>query len=256
MHIFLTVLEAATNRVWHVICLVLSHSEELKNWAETIGIMVGGFWALWRFGLRRERKPALDIALTLKIIPETEERFLAFFDVTLTNKSTRQVLARIRKAGRPAFKDRNETLQHSCSLLLRRVPPETPQDKLVRWFADADAKSPLPTHEANLLDDYEYEEPGRKEFWMEPSESYHLGVGIRLQPGVYLAMVTFVGQESLWRRLLAFVRLLGAKVPFVGKWIDVYQRSDEFWRRLFIVEIPERDALPSKESTMSRPSTI
>ena len=60
----------------------------------------------------------------------------------------------------------------------------------------------------------------KTDFRLEPSESYHLSVGVILQAGVYLAMVTFVGQGS----------------------------DDEFWRRLFIVQIPELEALPSKDN--------
>ena len=89
----------------------------------------------------------------------------------------------------------------------------------VRWFADAGAKSPLSTDiVANLLDEYEYEIEGKPEFWVEPNESSPLSVAVILQPGVYLAMVTFIGQPSANR---------------------------EFWRRLFIVEIPERTSSPN-----------
>ncbi len=192
--------------------IMSANSEAVKNWTEAFAILVGGCWAFYRFVIRRERKPAIDIALTCETIPETDKQFLAYFDVTCTNRGTCQVVARKRKAGRPTFSDRNEVLQHSCSLLLRHVAAGAPLGTQIRWFADADAKSPLCTDiEANLLDEYEYEIVGKGDFWMEPSESYHLCVGVILRPGVYLAMVTFVGQRS----------------------------DDEFWRRLFIVRIPE-----------------
>jgi len=57
-------------------------------------------------------------------------------------------------------------------------------------------------------------DPGKTSYWMEPSECSHAGVGIMLQAGVYLAMVTFVGQNG----------------------------KDEFWRRLFLVRVPEPDS--------------
>jgi hypothetical protein len=225
MHILFLVLEATkdvTEALVRVVWTFLS-SAAAKNFVETLAILVGGSWAFYRFVIRRESKPGLDITLTPRIIPETEERFLAYFEVTLTNKSTCRVLARKRKAGQPAFSDRNEVLRHSCSLLLRRVTAGMPVGTQIRWFADADAKSPLSTDiVGNLLDEYEYDIEGKEDFWMEPSEISHLCVGVVLQPGVYLAMVTFVGQPSDDR---------------------------EFWRRLFIVQIPERDTLPSKDST-------
>jgi hypothetical protein len=204
---FLTTVLAAfvTVRFWAFLS-----SEEVKRFVETLAVLVGGGWALYRFVLRRESKPALDVGLTYQAIPEKEGRFLAFFDVTLTNKSTCQVMARIRKIGQPAFSDRSEVLQHSCSLLLRRVNEGLAHEGQVRWFPDANAKSPLASDiVANLLDEYEDEAEGIPDFWMEPSESYHLCVGVILQPGVYLAMVTFVGEQS----------------------------DDEFWRRLFIIQI-------------------
>jgi hypothetical protein len=203
-------------------------SEAAKNFAETLAILVGGSWAFYRFIIRREGKPALDIALTSTTIPEPEGRFLAYFDVALTNKSNRQVIARRRKAGQPAFSDQNEVLQHSCSLLLRRVAAGTPLGMQVRWFANANDKSPLATDiVANLLDEYECEVEGNAEFWMEPSEVCHLCVGVILQPGIYLVMITFVGQPSDDR---------------------------EFWRRLFIVQIEERmSPFKSLQATAAAP---
>jgi hypothetical protein len=225
MDILIWVLEAAKNFTETLVRGVWAFliSEAAKNFAETLAILVGGSWAFYRFVIRRESKPALDLALTYRVIPETEDRFLAYFDVTLTNKSTHRVLARKRRPRLPAFSDRNEDLQHSCSLILRHIVTGAALGTQVRWFADGDAKSPLPTDiVANLLNEYEYDVEGKEDFWMEPSEISHLSVGVILQPGVYLAMVTFVGQP----------------------------RDDrEFWRRLFIVQIPERDTLPSNDRT-------
>jgi len=243
MHILFFVLETAKDLAKDVWAFL--SSEAGKNFAETLAILIGGGWAFSRFILRRESKPALEISLTTKIIPETEGLFLTSFDVTLTNKSTRRVLARKRKQGQPAWEDRNERLQHSCSLLLRRVAEGAQPDTQVRWFPDADARSPLSTDiVVNLLDEYEYEVEGRIPFWMEPSESSPLCVGVMLQPGVYLAMVTFVGRGGCWERL--FNRLknwLNRRRPFKQK--PFKPKSDEFWRRMFIVQIPERDTLPS-----------
>ena len=192
--------------------LWLSVSEAVKNCAEIFAILVGGGWAFWRFYLRRERETAIDIALTHKSIPHAEGRFLAFFDVTFTNKSTVQVVAK--RARVPAYSDQGEILKYSCSLLLRAVAATAPPGSEVRWFADASAQSPLPGDvEADLVDGYEI--GGETDFWMEPSESYHVGVGIVLRAGAYLAMVTFVGQNG----------------------------DHEFWRRMFIIQIPEQDSL-------------
>jgi len=189
-------------------------SGKLKNFVETLAVLVGGGWAVWRFILRRESKPALEISLTYKTIQETKERFLAYFDVVLTNKSTCRVVARRRKKDVPAFTDKYEHLQHSCCLILRHIPKEQPAETQIRWFpADEEAKSPRPDDiVANLLDEYEDEVIGQKDFFMEPSEIYHLCVGVVLKSGTYLAMVTFLGDHG----------------------------DEEFWRLLSIVQIPER----------------
>ena len=46
----------------------------------------------------------------------------------------------------------------------------------------------------------------------EPGERYHLGAGVVLEAGTYLAMVTFVGDRD----------------------------DQQFWRRGFLVTVPER----------------
>ena len=212
-----TLAVAITVRFWTFIS-----SEEVKTYVETIAVLVGGGWAFYRFVLHRESKPALDIDLTWHTVLQPEGQYLATFDVVLSNKSTCQVKAKIRRKRQPAFSDRNEKLQHSCSLILRRVPEGAPLNSQVRWFPDTEAKSPLSTDiVANLLDEYEDEAEDIPDFWMEPSENYHLCVGVILQTGVYLAMVTFVGEQS----------------------------DDEFWRRIFIIQIPEPVLQPTIEKT-------
>jgi hypothetical protein len=186
-----------------------SNSELAKNFAEVIAIVIGGWWACYRFGLLRENKPAIGIELIHECIPDANQCYLTWFDVILTNKG--KVKAEARKKRDPAYSDKYEKLKYSCSLLLRAIPQNVPQGEPICWFnAEVNQKgSPLPTDiEADLLDNYDYEMEGKTYFWMEPAESYHLGVGYVLPSGVYLAMVTFVGRND-----------------------------DEFWRREFILQI-------------------
>jgi hypothetical protein len=49
------------------------------------------------------------------------------------------------------------------------------------------------------------------DFWMEPGESYSLGVPLILGKGCYLAKVTFIGEA---------------------------EDDSEFWQRLFLVRVP------------------
>ena len=185
-----------------------------------ISAAVAAGWAVWLYVSRREGKPVVEIDLASQALPYEEGRFLAYFDVTLTNKSKRRVLARKRAPDRPAFSDRGETVQHSCSLLLRRLAANAPTTTQVGWFSNPGAKSPLPADiVANLLEGYEYEIEGKEDFYVEPAEASHLSVGVVLEPGIYLALVTVVGQPA---------------------------DDSEFWRREFLVQIPKQGPLTQR----------
>jgi hypothetical protein len=178
----------------------------VKDLVTTAGIIAGGVWAIYRFGLRREGETALLIDLAPSCMPYDSGKHLVWFDVTLTNKGVVRVGAK-RKL-RPAYQDQSETLAYSGDLLVRAVPADVPCGSQVRWFSPG-VKSPAPGDiEADLLD--EYERGGETDFWMEPGETYHVGTGMVLSPGNYLVMITFVGERG----------------------------EGEFWRRLFPVQVP------------------
>jgi len=191
-----------------------SNSEVAKNFAEVIAVMIGGYWAYYRFWLQRENEPAIGIELDYECVPNANQSLLTYFDVTLTNKGKVKAEAKRKpdKEGDFPYSDEGEDLKYSCSLLLRAIPQNIPKGEPIRWFdAEVDKKrSPLPGDiEANLI--YDYERDGEPYFWMEPAESYHVGVGFVLPHGIYLAMVTFIGKND-----------------------------DEFWRRTFIIQIPNQ----------------
>jgi hypothetical protein len=181
-----------------------------------LAVVGGAVWGYYKFRLNRLDKPVLEIALAYRTIPDKDGRFLAWFDATFTNKSQRKVQARKRTERKLAFSDKNEDLEHSCSLLLRRVDPGAPAATQIRWFPDRNAKSPLDTDiKVNLLTGYEYDAAGKDDFYIEPSEAQTLSVGIILEPGVYIAMITFVGPPP---------------------------DDTEFWRREIIIQIPEANS--------------
>ena len=188
-------------------------SELVKNCAEALAVLVGGAWAFWMFVLKRERETALEIDLNMRCIPAMDG-FLSNFDVKLTNKAKVRVTAK--PARLPAYRDRSERLKFSVSLLVRKLdvgPPADPPDPIT-WFTNSSSQSPVTSDaEVDLLSDYEI--GGRTDFWMEPGENYHVGAALVLKPGIYLAMVTFVGSR----------------------------RDEEFWRRVVLLQVPE-DGLP------------
>ena len=190
-------------------------AEAVQSALTALGILAGGVWALYRFGLRRERETALEIDLTYAPTPYDGDKYLVHFDVTLANKGSVRVAAR--KAEKPIYpRDQTpehgsepDTLNYSADLLVRRIPPGIPVGAPLRWWSDANATSPQPGDiEADLLD--EFEAAGKTDFWMEPGESQHGFAAIVLEAGTYLAMVTFIGASS----------------------------DEEFWRRVFVVTVP------------------
>lgn len=74
------------------------------------------------------------------------------------------------------------------------------------WF-DSPLLKPVPNlpAEINLLSDYEDPLRGNiVDFWMEPSETYHVGRTLVLAPGQYLTKVTFIGakgDDNFWSRV-------------------------------------------------------
>ncbi len=174
--------------------------EAFKNYAETFAIFVGGGWAYWRFVLRRERESALSIALTHEAVPRPDGNYIVFLDVAFTNQAVVRLTAARSRC--PAYKDESEVLNFSGSLLLRALPTDSPANAQVRWFSGALDNSPRSSDiEVDLLD--EFSVSGETDFWMEPGECSHSGVTVILPPGLYLAMITFIGSEGVhefWRR--------------------------------------------------------
>jgi hypothetical protein len=185
----------------------VSLAEAVQNWATAIGIIIGGAWVYYRFGLTRAKETALALDLTYTCTPYKGGNTLVFFDVTLTNTGVVRLTAK--RNPPPVYKDKCETLQYSGDLLVRRISDDIQPGTQVRWFPQPPSVSFSNNIELNLLQEYEISD-GKADFWMEPGESYHLGTAIVLSSGTYIAMVTFLGSGA-------------------------YNR--EFWRRSFLVQI-------------------
>jgi hypothetical protein len=185
----------------------LQVSQAVQNWVTALGVVVGGGWALYRFGLRRESESALNMDLLYSTTPYGAGNHLLFCDVTVTNAGA----VRIDTIGErePAYSDQTERLEYAADLLLRRLPDDMPPNTPVTWFGRPAVSSPQPGDlQFDLLEAIEL--GTAPYFWMEPKESYHLSAGAVLACGRYLALVTFVGSKH-----------------------------GEFWRRLFLLEVPK-----------------
>ena len=191
----------------------VSLAQAVQNWATAIAILVGGAWAYYRFGIKRESETALAIDLAHSIVPYGSN-YLVVFDVCLENKGLVRLGAKRNRLD--AYEDHAEVLAYSVNLLLRPVPPSLIPGSRIGWFDSETDKSPRPDDvELDLVAEYEID--GETDFWMEPGENYHVGATVVLSAGEYLAMVTFVGDRS----------------------------DSEFWRRMFLVQVPVRQASSS-----------
>jgi hypothetical protein len=177
----------------------------LESYVQAAAFVLGGAWAVYRFGLGREREPALGFDVQHSVEAHGGTARLVSFRVTVGNKSKVKLAA---TQEMPAFTDEAETLRYAASLLLREIALDGRHRQPITLF-DGSGRSPRGDDvELDLLSEYAVKD--RSEFWMEPEESYQLSAAVYLNRGTYLAMITFVG----------------TKLP------------DDFWRRTLIVTVP------------------
>jgi hypothetical protein len=170
-----------------------------------LALIAASVWAVIRFRKERTYEAALEIGFNTATVagcnPST-----TFLEVVLTNRGRLMLQARTPPEGGLAFNDGVERVRYGGDLKLKRlsVAPNSTEVHL-DWFS---SKSLTDVCEINLLSEYENLQEGKRiDFWMEPGEVYRLGVPLCLQPGVYLAKITFIGanrREDFWSRIVAF----------------------------------------------------
>ena len=119
----------------------------VEDYVQAAGIILGGIWATYRFGIARERESALgfEVAYSCNSRDDTEPR-LVTFDVTVINKSKVKLEASWKS---PAYTDDDESLKYSASLLLRHIDTDGQHAQSVTWFDGASVHSPR-TLSANM----------------------------------------------------------------------------------------------------------
>jgi hypothetical protein len=185
-------------------CDYSSLAEVAEHWATVTAIISGGAWALFRFDVFRRREASLLMNLSCASTPYGENLLLATMNATL--KNTGAVEIRVRKKRNLAYPrepgaDQYETLNYGASLLIRKIGGELKERQPVRWFDEPTSISP---QDGDIQLDLAsgYERNSKTDFWMEPGETYCLGTAVVLSPGLYLAMLTVVGDKSesdFWR---------------------------------------------------------
>jgi hypothetical protein len=196
--------------LWRWLTCLLT-PEDFEHIVVGLASIVGGLWIVLRLIRERKWDSALGIDIKNSSIPVGNQT-LTFIEVRLRNRGKVQLRA---KAARTedgfAFDDGVEKLRYSCSLRLKGVSGLAPdQAAWIDWFSDKRLTN-AQTGEINLLNEYEDpKQDNRTEFWMEPGETYKLGVPLQLSDGAYLVKVTFVGDRG----------------------------DDEFWSRIAVIRVP------------------
>jgi hypothetical protein len=170
-----------------------------------VALILASAWAVWRFRKERTYEAALEIGFNTTTVagcnPST-----TFLEVVLTNRGKLMLQARTPPEGGLAFNDGVERVRYGGDLKLKRlnIAPSSAEVHL-DWFS---SKSLRDVCEINLLSEYENLQEGKRiDFWMEPGEVYRFGVPLCLEPGTYLAKITFIGAKSIedfWSRIVAF----------------------------------------------------
>jgi hypothetical protein len=193
----------------------------LKDWAEIVrnvvvalAAIVAGVWAYSRFSRERGNELALKMKQRMSV-SSLGHRNLVTFSVTLENVGKKMISARPCQPESVAYDDGVERLPYSCCLQLRQIKLANGLRKRVDWFDSVGVERVAGVDDVNLLANYENPRKANAvEFWMEPGESYDLTASFLLDPGQYLAKITFLADGSdgnFWTGVMQF------HVPEVSK---------------------------------------
>jgi hypothetical protein len=179
----------------------------------------GLFFAIYRFGLTRERFTLLRLTVDAKSVYDAGDLVLVAITIHLENKGDTRIDARRERGADGYLYNRGpDTLEHAGTLKIRAVPEEK-NPLLFDWYSlpplqvttrlvpkDQIVVSTGDLEQINYLDEFQDPEVDYEEvdFWIEPHESYDLTVSAWLRPGIYAAKAYFLGpitrhqEEEYW----------------------------------------------------------
>ena len=177
-----------------------------------LAILIGGFWTLYQFVLRKAFESALRI--DVRVVSKPQERdHLVYVEVALTNIGARRIKAP-ETLTEAEITDYEKSIRYPADLQIKRIVRKNPG--FVGWWSKNQSGAAqdgtmlqvpnIPEH-ISLL--YEYTRTdGRFDFFMEPSECCQLGTIFVLEEGHYAAKVVFVGSRAssaeFWSRIMYF----------------------------------------------------
>ncbi len=176
-------------------------------------LAVGIYFAIRRFGLKRERFAFATLSIGTESILEGEDLVLVVINVHLENRGDTRINAR-RRSGRDdcIYSEGPDKCLHAGTLKIRAVPSYN-APTLFDWYSLEPLQvleatrlepkeplrfSPIDLEQVNYLDEFQDPTTDYREvdFWAEPHESYDLTIPLWLHPGIYAAKAFFLGPES------------------------------------------------------------
>jgi hypothetical protein len=205
--VILTVSLLACIPIW-LVCLWQFGAQSTSNGVTSLGILVAGSWTLYQFVLR---SPLFESTLSIKYAVWTEEavsNFVVFFDVVLENTGKQRITAPL-ELSQYEITQYEKSVAYPADLQIKRLRNDDPAPRFAAWWPVGKALEDIPgvLEHISLLSEYT-REGGDIEFFMEPSETYHLGSVLVLPAGHYVAKIVFVGERKsaaeYWSRIVYF----------------------------------------------------
>jgi hypothetical protein len=200
----------------------LTSWEDVNNLAQSVALVAGGGWALWRFGLTRESRTFLDLSASARVVDGSADSALAVVTVQMKNIGAARIDARtVRKGDGTIFNDGFDRCLHAATLKVRRIPDYQAPAQF-DWYVLPPLPAEIttlnrhvqePLEEVNYLADFnEVKNDGSVEldFWLEPDTTYEASVPLRLPRGNYAIKTFFIGrldtphEQEYWSHLTVF----------------------------------------------------
>jgi hypothetical protein len=218
-------LDSPSNFLWLIgalvaiwaLALAVSDAAAVNDAFTGLAFLVGGFWVLYQFVLRRSFESALEIEVDVTTSPDAvADRFVVFVDVRIKNIGNRRLTALPNLTGEK-IEDFEHSVEHPGDLQIARIETGS-GEAFAGWYKGltTGALTLLPELPAHIHLLYEYTRADKRtDFFMEPGEACGLGNALMLPKGNYVAKAVFVGSRT---------------------------EASEFWSRVVYFSVPQRGA--------------
>jgi hypothetical protein len=172
-------------------------------------LAAGFFFALYRFGIKREKYCFLNITIDKQVICKKNNLLLVSIKIGLANRGETRIFPRTKcqKDSEFLFKDKYDECKYSGTLKIRRVPISNEQ-LILGWYSlkpidsinsllDENENLSFNLEQINYIDEYLDPRSDFKKlhFWIEPKEEHLFEIPIWLEPGIYAVKAFFLGKH-------------------------------------------------------------